>query len=151
MSGTVSQFFRFCVVGTVGFVVDASVLYLAVYIADFDPYTGRLLSYLAAATTTWALNRTYTFTPSSRRILHREWAHYLIVNGIGGAANYGVYALSLACFAIVQQYLVIGVASGSIVGLVFNFTLSKWWIFRRSKSDDLLTTEFRGLNSGPRK
>jgi len=56
-----TRFLRFALVGTIGFVVDASVLRLVVAIFAINLYAGRLVSFLAAATVTWLLNRTFTF------------------------------------------------------------------------------------------
>ena len=55
------QFLLFCIGGVIGFVVDAGIVQLLVRNFGFNPYGARLLSFLAAATTTWAFNRRYTF------------------------------------------------------------------------------------------
>ena len=54
------QLLSFSVVGAIGFVVDAAALYVAMHVLGAGRYAGRLL-YLCAATSTWALNRCYTF------------------------------------------------------------------------------------------
>lgn len=46
------QFLRFALVGAVGFFVDAGVLQIAVRQIGSDPYVGRVLSFLAAASAT---------------------------------------------------------------------------------------------------
>lgn len=142
MKRTVSQFLRFCIVGSIGFLIDTSILYLAVFFFGLNPFAGRIVSYLTTATTTWKLNRTYTFTSNaSKSVAHREWAHYVTVNALGGAINYTVYALSILYSAAVREHLVIGVAAGSVAGLIFNFTLSKWWIFRTPNNANPLPDE----------
>jgi putative flippase GtrA len=44
--------------------------------------------------------------------------------------NYGTYAACVWSFALVRQYLILGVALGSIAALVFNFTASRHLVFR---------------------
>jgi putative flippase GtrA len=126
------QFLRFGLVGTLGFVVDAGLLRLLL-IAGLGYYAGRLVSFLAAATTTWILNRSFTFRREAERRVHpaREWLAYLALMVAGGAVNYGVYALAIESAAPVRQYPEIGVALGSLAGMLVNYWSAKTMIFER--------------------
>lgn len=124
-----SEFLRFCAVGTVGFIVDAGVLQILVGLLGKDPYGSRVISFLTAATVTWLLNRRYTFSTDEDARLHREWARYIAINAFGGGLNYLVYALCISQFALVLHYLFLGVAAGSAVGLLVNYTASKYLVF----------------------
>jgi len=128
------QFLAFGVVGTVGFLVDAGVLTLALAFSDLGYYWGRLLSFLAAATVTWALNRRYTFRAAAKDRRFMQWARFVAVNSGGGLVNYATYAALIAASALVRDWPVLGVAAGSIAGLLVNFTLSKWLVFKTRKS-----------------
>ena len=88
------EFLYFAAVGVIGFVVDLGVLYL---VAPFLGWYGaRVVSFIAAATATWALNRRYTFTARrSGSSLVREYAHYLLTMLAGAMVNYTVYMLTL--------------------------------------------------------
>lgn len=129
MASIPNEFLRFCAVGTVGFVVDAGVLQVFVRHLDMDPYGSRVVSFLAAATVTWLLNRRYTFSADQDARLHSEWARYISINAFGGVLNYLVYALCVSQFALVHRYLFLGVAAGSIAGLLVNYTASKYLVF----------------------
>lgn len=124
-----SQFFRFALVGIAGFVVDASALYLAMQYLAAGHYSGRVISYLAAATSTWALNRHFTFRAHQDSNLFREWLKFLAANAVGGIVNYSTYAVLIASMAVVSTWPVLGVAAGSIAGLIVNFTLSRRLVF----------------------
>jgi putative flippase GtrA len=124
------QFLRFAAVGTIGFLADSSVLYLALHYFDAGLYVGRLLSYLAAATITWALNRRYTFRPYRSSALLTEWTRYLGANAFGGICNYGAYVALVVTLKTVATHPVLGVAAGSVVGLSINFCLSRHLVFR---------------------
>jgi putative flippase GtrA len=126
------QMLRFGIVGGVGFLVDAGVL--SVMLAwSLDPYSGRVVSFLVAATMTWILNRSFTFRRESPSAAHPagEWLAYLGLMVIGGVVNYGTYALAVALLEPVRQHPVIGVALGSIAGMAINFWTSKTMVFER--------------------
>ena len=70
----VGELFRFGVVGVAGFVVDAAVLELGLRLGT-GPWVGRVFSYLAGATTTFHLNRAWTFRSADRsRPMAQEWS-----------------------------------------------------------------------------
>ena len=128
----------FGVAGVLGLVVDAAVLYaLAPWLGW---YGARALSFWAAASATWAFNRRLTFSdaaaPASRGGVARQYLHYLAAMLVGGAVNYGVYALALArvpmpWFSPGLKPLVC-VALGSLAGMGVNYASSRWLIFRRA-------------------
>ncbi len=124
------EFARFVVIGTIGFIVDASTLKLVVALLHMDLYSGRLVSYLTAATGNWMLNRRFTFKQAREQSPVRQWLKYLGANGIGFAVNYSTYAALITYVAVAREHPVLGVAAGSIAGLSFNFTINKFWVFR---------------------
>jgi len=123
------QFAKFCVVGTIGFLADAGALYLLMSLASLDPYTGRIFSFLFAATVTWALNRIYTFRSSASVPLTGQWARFVTANAFGGILNYGVYSALVLSGGWFFKAPVLAVAVGSIAGLAFNFTVSRKYVF----------------------
>lgn len=126
------QFIRFSMVGCIGFVVDATVLYLVMVQLDFGLYGGRVISYLCAATSTWALNRRYTFFGQRRAGRVGEWGRFLLVNAAGGLINFAAYAVVVTTFVVAAAHPVIGVAVGSVAGLLFNFSASRYFVYRNS-------------------
>ncbi len=130
-----SEFLRFGVVGTIGFAVDASVLYACAPIAGW--LAGRLISFLAAASTTWWLNRRHTFTGRRKDLslveTAREYFQYLLSMLAGGAVNYACYVGTLYCLDGPGTAL-LGVAIGSVAGMGVNFTLARLLVFKRPKA-----------------
>lgn len=130
MRATIEQFLRFGVVGTVGFVVDAGVL-LGMMALGLGPYGGRVVSYLIAASTTFALNRAWTFRTARRDApVAAQWGRFVLLNLAGFAANYGTYAALVAGVPLVAAHPVLGVAAGSVAGMFINFGLSRRFVFR---------------------
>jgi putative flippase GtrA len=123
------EFLRFGVVGTIGFVLDTAVLYAGLALG-LGLYGGRAVSYLVAASTTWALNRLWTFRGRGEGPAHQQWALFLLVNLIGFAMNYGTYAALIAFVPMVAAHPVLGVAAGAIAGMFGNFVLSRRLVFR---------------------
>lgn len=125
----IRQFISFGLVGMAGFVVDAGVLYGALA-AGLGLYAGRILSYLTAATTTWILNRRYTFARQSGGSLWGEWARFVFSQLSGATVNLSTYGLLVYFSPFVARVPVIGVAFGSIAGLVVNFIAARAYAFK---------------------
>ncbi len=124
------QFGKFGMVGVAGLLVDMSVLFLVMSYAGLGPYSARAISFLSAATTTWALNRNFTFRGAHEGTLLRQWAKFIAANSVGGFFNYLTYAALIASTATVASHPFLGVAAGSLAGMLFNFTASKKLVFR---------------------
>jgi putative flippase GtrA len=124
------EMLRFGVVGVAGFLVDAGVLLFALHALGLGPYSGRVLSYLAAASATFVLNRAWTFGDRPRSAAPvRQWALFVALNLVGFACNYGTYAALVASVPLVGRYPVLGVAAGSLAGMAGNFLLSRRFVF----------------------
>ena len=124
---TRQSFLRFALVGVAGFIVDASVLILALSLgADF--YTGRLCSFFCAVTATWYMNRIYTFASRDPRLL-REWGHFVSANALGGLINYATYALLVTTVGLFASHPIAAVGVGSVAGLMWYFLASHHVVF----------------------
>jgi len=120
------QFTRFSVVGAAGFVVDVSVLYLMRHLG-LDLYTARIVSFVAAATSTWIGNRLFTFRAgsASAKKMSGEWAVYLAAMTLGGMVNYATYALLIHFLPLFHDHPWLAVAGGTGAGLLINFVLAR--------------------------
>jgi len=123
-----AQFLRFGTVGTCGFVVDTGVVYATR--GALGLYGAGLLSFLIAATATWALNRVWTFRGLSTGALHHQWAKFLAANSLGFVLNRGAYFTLVTVSALCTANPVIATAAGSLTGMFANFTLSRRLVFR---------------------
>jgi putative flippase GtrA len=128
---------RFGLVGCAGFCVDTGVLYLALYVLGMSYYSGRIISYAVAASSTWYMNRRFTFADSRNDNRFREWARFVMLNLFGGGVNYAVYAAYIRMHAGSSAAPAIGVALGSIAGMFVNFYLSRRLVFNARPDTDL--------------
>jgi putative flippase GtrA len=129
-----SRFIRFAVVGTVGFVVDAAVLYALIEGVNLGPLTARLPSFLCAATFTWSLNRRWTFAAGSTGRQLRQWGAYALAMVCGALVNYGCYALVVLILPEAVLTPLVALAAGSLAGLVVNYTLASRVVFVASSA-----------------
>lgn len=129
-----AQLLRFAIVGTAGFGLDTAILYLGMWLLGLGPYSARLISFLVAASATWVCNRVFTFGDADQSDPWRQWRRYLATNAVGGAVNYGTYAAVVALLGAQGLMPLLGLACGSIAGLVFNFTLSRHLVFTPAAS-----------------
>lgn len=116
-------------VGTIGFVVDSTVLLLLTHYLSIAPLPARVCSFVIAATITWRLNRNYTFE-SLAKSAWREWIKYLLATAFGGACNVAMFKAWVLLTNETAANLVIGVAVGSIAAMVLNFFIAKKLIFK---------------------
>lgn len=126
--GFSESFIRFGIVGTGGFVWDTCTVYALRNFTNL--YIAGSCGFLVAVSVNWALNRFWTFRSVQHAAAHIQWAKFLAANALGFIFNRGTFFLLIHFFPLVAAHPVIGIASGSIVGLGFNYALSKRLVFR---------------------
>ena len=58
----------------------------------------------------------------------------MAANSIGAVANNSVYAILVLTAATFSKDPVLAVAAGSVVGMVFNYSSSTFWVFNAHDS-----------------
>ncbi len=124
------RFTSFATVGVVGFIVDAAILSTLVHAAGWHHYTARALSFSAAVTVTWYLNRNWVFSRTADRT--REYGAYFGVQAVGAAINLGTYALVIALIPSLARLPVLPLAAGAALALLFNYSAASRWVFAAS-------------------
>ncbi|SLN53946.1 GtrA-like protein [Roseovarius albus] len=119
---------RFLVIGSLGFIVDASVL-LVLILCGGDAYVSRLISFAAAVIVTWWGNRTWTFRERVDQPKYKELSAYFLVQTCGAGINYGIYALVLFWIGTSPLQVLVALACGSVTALFFNFFGAKNAVF----------------------
>lgn len=125
---------RFIVIGALGFCVDAGLLALLIA-AGGGLYSGRLISFPAAVTVTWYLNRVWTFREAATERPAREYVTYLAVQLVATLGNLVVYAALLRWVLGERTEMAIpALAIGAVVGLVINYLGARTIVFIGGKS-----------------
>lgn len=130
---------RFAVIGILGMPVDWLALQLFLHLGT-GPYFGRVLAWLVAATFTWAGNRYFTFADRRSHSFTgtiAEWGRFLAANAVGGLVNVGLYSVMLRFAPPPLNDLNLAFVSGILLGLAFNFFLSRKMVFRPDTPTDI--------------
>jgi putative flippase GtrA len=128
-----SKLIRFGAVGGAGFFVNEAALAVARAGLDLGDHAAWLFGFAVAVTFTWWGNRTFTFhehKSTGHAGMFGEWVRFVATNSFGAAANFAVYALLIAYAPWPLNVPYVALFFGVLVGLVFNFTLSKRIVFR---------------------
>lgn len=122
---------RFGCVGTLGFVVDAAMVWL--FHGALGAIVAQALGFMLAVTVTWVFNRRWTFAGRGSERKWREWLRYVGANGWGALINNGAYLLAVTFSAWFARYPQMAVALGSLLGMVVNYLMMRHWIFGGKK------------------
>jgi putative flippase GtrA len=127
------RFASFAGVGAIGFIVDGGILSTLVHGIGWPHYWARALSFAAAVSTTWYLNRAWVFSRTSDGA--REYGAYFGVQTVGAVINLGTYALAIALVPALARLPVVPLAFGAALALVFNYAAAGRWVFAQSSTE----------------
>jgi putative flippase GtrA len=132
LGGLAHELGKFGTVGAVTYVLDTTILNLALS-AGVNPLLAKTLSTAVAATAAFLGNRYWTWRDRARSGLHREYTLYFVFNVVG-------LGIGLACLGISHYVLgrvwpvfttqLADVISANVVGMVGG-TLFRFWSYRR--------------------
>ncbi len=123
------KFIGFLIVGLVGMGVHFTILWTLLFPMAFDFNQAQTLATLTAMVTNYILNNFLTFRRN--RLKGFEWLkglfYFIAVCSLGAMANVGVAGY---IYKIENVWWLSGLA-GIVVGTVFNFTLSKYFVWKK--------------------
>ncbi|MEA1925875.1 MAG: glycosyltransferase family 2 protein [Patescibacteria group bacterium] len=117
------RFFKFCLVGFSGVLVNLGILSLSVEVFNVDKNTGWLTAVIVSILSNYFLNTVFTYgdkKSSSRTESLRRVTYYYIVSAVAMAFNFAVYRLGIA-FGFDYR---IAAAVGIIAATAINFILA---------------------------
>ena len=121
----------FGVAGIVGLAVDVGVL---TALREFLGVHGaRAISFVAAATATWLINRRQTFSDRNTGMgLWHEYVRYIGLMLGGGLVNFATYSALAWQFSQAPLWLGLYVCAGSLAGMAVNFLGANQWLYRHN-------------------
>ena len=133
-NGEFTRFLKFAVVGTIGAVVDFSVLNWLVLGVGMPKEYANLVSVTCAIFSNFTWNRLWTFPESRERPLHTQFGKFALVNVFGLAINQTVFVGTDALifdplFPHPLDYN-LAKAMAVIVVLFWNFFVNRNWTYR---------------------
>jgi len=122
---------RFAFVGGIGFIIDLTTLLALTDIFNMELLQARFLSFVAAATCNWFLNRSITFPVAKLNInKSAEWLRFLTSSAISAIPNIGIFYLLILILPATFIYIIIAMCSGILIGYYSNYKLSVNWVFK---------------------
>jgi len=115
----------FAASGAIGFLVDATILTLLMGMASLSPIAARAISFPAAVTVTWLVNRRHAFAGRGLDNLRLEYSGYLAIQLVGALLNFWVFVACLKAWPPLVELPVVALAAGAAVAFAFNFAASQ--------------------------
>jgi putative flippase GtrA len=122
------SFVRFCIIGGILFVIDASLLYLLINWLKYSPIVARLVSASCSITISWLLHRHYTFAPSYDRALN-EYKRFVLTSIVGFIINLTTYVCLAKKWQIFWNYPVLALIIATAVSMNFSYFCMKKIVF----------------------
>lgn len=123
------EFFRFLFVGGVGFCIDGGLLTLLMQ-SEWEVFPARAVSFMSAVTCTWLFNRFWTFGSNGRLPIRKEYAAYMTTQVVGAIINLSVFFVLIYARPAYLDMPFIPLAFGAGVSLIFNYMVSKNYVFK---------------------
>lgn len=121
----------FGIIGSIGFIVDSSILMYLVNIENMGIVVSRFISFPSAVFITWLLNRIFTFTTDNVKVKKfKEYLLYLLIQTIGAAINFSIFFALIYLFKPLETILILPLAIGAICSLIFNFLVIKKKVYQ---------------------
>jgi putative flippase GtrA len=129
------EFLRFLVAGAVGFAVDYGMLLVFTGALHGPPLMARVGSVALAISSTWMINRMWTFRPAAGEAramgIAQEVIGYGAVQLTGAAANFLIYASMVAMLGSKPLNLLAALIAGSSAALAINYFGARRFVFVR--------------------
>jgi len=137
---------KFGIIGVVNTVLDFVVWNALLFIG---PIKAQIISTVVAATSSYFMNRHWTFRHRARSGLRREYVLFFVFNGIGLAITGAILGIATYGFGIHDRLWLNAVRFVGIgVATVFRFWAYQRWVFLHPE-DALYETEDDALPAAP--
>ena len=125
------EFFKFCLVGLTGLVVDTAVLVSLVDYASLDPRFAAVFAFAAAVSWNYLFNRLWTFRDGRSAPISSSYVFFVSICLGGLGIRIGVMHLLIAYAGMgVKPLYILASLIGIAAATVFNFLGSKYVAFR---------------------
>jgi putative flippase GtrA len=131
------RFFKFLIVGSIGFVVDFGTLTLLIEVFNFPTLVANTCSFSAALVSNFTFNRYWTYPDSRQKKLTAQLGQFGLVNIVGLVINNTLLFLLESPFDSLTTSLgllggrgyIPAKAVATIVVLFWNFFVNRYWTY----------------------
>lgn len=125
-----AEIVQFSAVGSSGVIVDLLCFLNFTYVAGINHQHARAMSFAAAASWNWFLNRWFTFVAGRDKQWGQQWFQFLVAASVGFAVNWGSYKLLTDYVPYFTEHHLVAFFVGILLGMGSNYTLCRWFVFR---------------------
>jgi putative flippase GtrA len=126
---------RFGLVGVAGAAVHIGAFWLLQRATGLDNGIAWILAFFAAATSTWAMNRAFTFQDRASQKHAAEWLRYLAIAGAGAVAHFAVFQLAIRLVPLFQQHPALAIIPGSLASFAVTYAGASLLVFRSARKN----------------
>lgn len=123
------QLFKFGLVGSIGFVVDAIIFSVLFYLLELPLMSARVPAFVVSATVTWYGNRVLTFASTDQNRA-RQWLTFIAGASFSALPNFAVFKLCTLWLGTEGFQAMLALVAGIGVGMVSNYLISRKVVFR---------------------
>jgi len=128
--GLVHEIAKFGIVGVFNTLLHFGLSNLLHFRVGLGPLTSNGIAIAVATTSSYVMNRHWTFRHRARTGVGREYSLFFVLNGVGmvisqACVGFTEYVLDQTSALAFNAALVVGVA----IGMVFRFATYKRWVF----------------------
>jgi putative flippase GtrA len=129
----ITEFSKFGVVGLIALVIDIGLFNVLLYVGPAGffsdrPITAKVVSVVVATTTSYFLNRAWTFSDRARTGIVREYVLFFVLNGV--ALLITLCVLWFSHYALGLTSALADNISANVIGLALG-TLFRFWAYRK--------------------
>jgi putative flippase GtrA len=124
---------RFGIVGVAGAAVHMGGFWLAQRFLGLGNSAAWILSFLAAATSTWFMNRRFTFQDRAGDNQRDEWLGYLAVAAFGAAAHFLTFHGAIRLLPLFAQHPALAIIPGSLASFIVTYAGASAFVFRKAR------------------
>ena len=122
------SFIRYVIVGSFGFLIDYSIFILLFkFGAPF--YFARIISVFVATSSTWLLNRMWTFVGKKRSMIKKEYIQYFAVYIISNLINFSIFVGLIYGFPFLKSFTFIAFGISCGCSVLFTYFVLKYFVF----------------------
>ncbi len=123
----------FGLVGAAGAAVHIGAFWLLQRLAGIGNSTAWILAFFVAATSTWAMNRAFTFQDRANAEQTSEWLRYLAIAGAGAVAHFAAFHLAIWFVPLLTQHPALAIIPGSLASFVVTYAGASLLVFRSAR------------------
>lgn len=127
-----SRTIRFGLVGAAAALIHMTAFWLAQRWFGLENGPAWIVSFLAAASAAWAMNRNYTFRDRAGDGRRTEWLRYLAVAALGAAAHFLTFRATVAGVDFVASNPWLGIIPGSLASFIVTYAGASSLVFRNA-------------------